>query len=89
MSTPVDVELEELHFGLVEVVYEWARGTPFCDITGVCVCVCVCVRVCVSVLFIVLVAATRADTSSPDRCAGGLDCALHCPPRRDMPVRPG
>lgn len=33
MKTPVDVYLEAFHFGLVEVVYEWARGTPFADIT--------------------------------------------------------
>ena len=34
MNTPVDAYLDGFHFGLVEVVYEWARGTPFCDITG-------------------------------------------------------
>lgn len=26
-----------LNFGLVDVVYEWARGVPFCEITQVCV----------------------------------------------------
>ena len=36
LRTPVDTYLENLHFGLVEVVWEWARGTPFCDITGKC-----------------------------------------------------
>lgn len=34
MKTPPDVYLEDLHFGLVEVVYEWARGMPFAEITG-------------------------------------------------------
>lgn len=34
MDTPVDVYVEELHFGLVEVVHEWARGVPFAEITG-------------------------------------------------------
>ncbi|EDQ92980.1 uncharacterized protein MONBRDRAFT_13948 [Monosiga brevicollis MX1] len=34
MNTPVDEYLETLHFGLVEVVYEWACGMPFKQITG-------------------------------------------------------
>lgn len=35
LRVPVDVFLDaELRFGLVEVVWEWARGTPFCDITA-------------------------------------------------------
>jgi antiviral helicase SKI2 len=34
MDTPVDTYLAGLHFGLVEVVYEWARGMPFAEITG-------------------------------------------------------
>ena len=33
MSTPVDEYLRTLHFGLAEVVYAWARGIPFKDIT--------------------------------------------------------
>lgn len=33
MDTPPDVYLRDLHFGLVEVVYEWARGMPFQQIT--------------------------------------------------------
>ena len=33
MNTPVDEYLRTLHFGLVEVVYAWARGVPFADIT--------------------------------------------------------
>ena len=34
MDTPPDVYIRDLHFGLVEVVYEWARGMPFQQITG-------------------------------------------------------
>lgn len=36
---PVDPEENvklNLNFGLVDVVYEWARGVPFCEITQVC-----------------------------------------------------
>ena len=33
MDMPVDEYLRTLHFGLVEVVYAWARGIPFADIT--------------------------------------------------------
>jgi len=33
MDTPVEEYIRNLHFGLVEVVYEWARGTPFAEIT--------------------------------------------------------
>jgi superfamily II RNA helicase len=35
MDSPVDEYVRELRFGLVEVVYEWARGMPFKQITGV------------------------------------------------------
>lgn len=34
MDTPPDVYVRGLHFGLVEVVYEWARGMPFQQITS-------------------------------------------------------
>ncbi|KNC79001.1 hypothetical protein SARC_08590 [Sphaeroforma arctica JP610] len=34
MTEPVDTYLETLKFGLVEVVYEWARGMPFAEITN-------------------------------------------------------
>lgn len=37
---PVDPEENiklNLNFGLVDVVYEWARGVPFCEITQVTV----------------------------------------------------
>lgn len=37
---PVDPEENvklNLNFGLVDVVYEWARGVPFCEITQVSV----------------------------------------------------
>eukprot|EP00054_Salpingoeca_dolichothecata_P030394 m.246805 g.246805 ORF g.246805 m.246805 type:complete len:1258 (+) comp26650_c0_seq16:589-4362(+) len=33
LDTPVNEYIESLHFGLVEVVHEWARGTPFSEIT--------------------------------------------------------
>lgn len=36
---PIDPEENiklNLNFGLVDVVYEWARGVPFCEITQVC-----------------------------------------------------
>lgn len=35
---PIDPEENiklNLNFGLVDVVYEWARGVPFCEITQV------------------------------------------------------
>jgi len=31
---PVDEFVAQLRFGLVEVVYEWAKGTSFKDITN-------------------------------------------------------
>lgn len=31
---PEDFVLATLNFGLMEVVYEWAQGTPFADICG-------------------------------------------------------
>lgn len=37
---PIDPEENiklNLNFGLVDVVYEWARGVPFCEITQVCI----------------------------------------------------
>ena len=34
MDTPVDEYVKTLNFGLVEVVYEWARGMSFKEITG-------------------------------------------------------
>ncbi|XP_013417315.1 helicase SKI2W isoform X2 [Lingula anatina] len=34
LLTPVDEIVESLKFGLTEVVFEWARGMPFSEITG-------------------------------------------------------
>lgn len=34
MDTPPDIYIRNLHSGLIEVVYEWARGMPFQQITG-------------------------------------------------------
>lgn len=34
MDTTVEEYVDELKFGLVEVVYEWARGMAFKQITG-------------------------------------------------------
>ncbi|XP_005103863.1 helicase SKI2W [Aplysia californica] len=33
MKTPVEEFTEQFHFGLMEVVFEWARGMPFSEIT--------------------------------------------------------
>eukprot|EP00039_Didymoeca_costata_P013795 m.214980 g.214980 ORF g.214980 m.214980 type:complete len:1254 (+) comp15873_c0_seq10:105-3866(+) len=34
MDTPTDEYVRTLHFGLVEVVYAWANGVPFAEITN-------------------------------------------------------
>ena len=42
MKIPVDDYKETFHFGLMEVVFEWARGMVS-DVNARCiVCVCVC-----------------------------------------------
>jgi antiviral helicase SKI2 len=33
MAAPAQDYVEQFNFGLTEVVYEWARGTPFSEIT--------------------------------------------------------
>lgn len=45
---PIDPEENiklNLNFGLVDVVYEWARGVPFCEITQVLTGTCVTMNV--------------------------------------------
>ena len=34
MDTPAEDFKDQFHFGLVEVVFEWARGMPFAEITN-------------------------------------------------------
>ena len=34
LSTSVEEFKEQYHFGLVEAVFEWARGMPFSEITN-------------------------------------------------------
>ena len=34
MDTPEEDFKRQFHFGLVEVVFEWARGMPFAEITN-------------------------------------------------------
>ena len=34
MDTSCDEFAEQFKFGLVQVVYEWAKGMPFIEITG-------------------------------------------------------